>query len=87
MPFFLPIFDVARMVFYDFTSQHITVDMCVNLGGRRIIKNEHALNSSQVGASFKKVCCERMPECVWTDVFGDTCHIGQFFDKMKDHDT
>ena len=24
---------------------------------------------AQVGASFKKVCCERMPECVWTDVF------------------
>ena len=51
--FFLSVFDVAWMMFYDFTSQHIAVDVGVDFGSRNRLMPQHALDSPQIGASFK----------------------------------
>ena len=81
-----PVLYVAWMVFYDFATQHIAVNVRVNFCCRYRFVSQHTLNGAQVGASLKQVSGKRVAEGVRADVFGDACLHGQFLDDVENHD-
>ncbi len=77
---------ITGMVFYDFTTQSVPVDVCVNFCCSDGFVAQHALYGAQVGASFKQVSGKGMAEGVRTDVLGDAGLLCQFLDKVEYHD-
>lgn len=73
------------MMFDDFRTQHVSVDMCINLRGGDGLMSQHTLDSPQVGTAFKKMSRERVSECMWTDVFLNTRYCSQFFYHVEYH--
>ena len=73
------------MMLDDFTSEHIPINMCVNLGSSDTFVSQHALNGSQIGTSLQKVRREGMAEGVRTDIFSTSGCFGQNFDDMEHH--
>lgn len=83
---FLAVFDVAWMVLYDFTAEHLAVYMGIDFRRGNALVAQHALDGSQVGASFQQVGSKGVAEGMWTDVFGDAGFAGQFFNEVEYHD-
>lgn len=83
---FLAVFDVAWMVLYDFTAEHLAVYMGIDFRRGNALVAQHALDGSQVGTSFQQVGGKGVAEGVWTDVFGDAGFVGQFFNEVEYHD-
>ena len=54
-PLFLPVFNISGVVFYDFASQHVTVDVSVYFCSTYRLMTEHTLDGSQVGSSFQQM--------------------------------
>lgn len=65
---FLAVFDVAWMVLYDFTAEHLAVYMGIDFRRGNALVAQHALDGSQVGTSFQQVGGKGVAEGVWTDV-------------------
>ena len=82
-----PILYVAGMVFYDFATQHVAVNVCVNFCCRYRFVSQHTLYGAQVGASLEEMGGKRVAESVRADVFGDACLHGQLLDDVENHDT
>ena len=80
------IFYIARMVLYDFTSQHVPVDVCINFRSGDGLVSQHTLDGPQIGSAFQQVGGEGVAEGVRTDSFGDSGGFSQFFDDVEDHD-
>lgn len=53
-----PIFNVSRMMLYDFTPQHTTVDVHIYFRSGNAFMTQHTLYGAEVSTSFKKVCGE-----------------------------
>jgi len=63
------VFFVTWMVFNDFTTQSVAVDVCVNFSRSDAFMPQHALNGSEVGTPFQQMRGEGMSECVRADGF------------------
>ena len=77
---------VSWMMLDDFTSEHIPINMCVNLSSSDTFVSQHALNGSQIGTTLQKVCRKGVSEGMWADIFANSDCFCQNFDDMEDHD-
>src|SRR3712207_1135558 len=75
------------MMLYDFTAQHFTIDVRINLCCCDGFMPEHTLDGTQIGPSFEQMCGERMAERMGADVFSDVCLHGKLFNQMENHDS
>ena len=75
------------MMFDDFTTQSASVDMGINLGRTDTFMSQHALNGTEIGASFQQVGGERMAEGMGADVLGEPYGFAQYFDDVENHDS
>ena len=82
----LAIFDVTRMVLYDFAAEHLAVYVGIDFRRGNALVAQHALDGSQVGTSFQQVGGKGVAEGMWTDVFGDAGFLSQFFNEVEYHD-
>ena len=80
------VFYIARVVFYDFATQHIAVYMCVNFCCCNGFVSQHTLYGAEVGTPFQKMGGKGVAKGMRTDVFGDARFLSQFFYQMKYHD-
>ena len=83
---FLSTFNIARVMLYYFTPQHVPVDVGIYFGGGNGFVSEHTLDGTEIGPSFQQMSGERVAKSVRTDVLGDTCGLCQFLDEMEHHD-
>ena len=84
---FFAIFDVARVMFNNFASKHVPVDMCINFGGGDGFMSQHALDGPQVGAAFPQMGGKGVAERVRADILGDAGFLCQLFYHVEHHDT
>lgn len=69
---FFPVFYVARVMFYDFTAEHVTVDVRIDFGGCYGFVPQHTLYSAQIGPAFEQVGGERVAEGMGAYVFDNS---------------
>jgi hypothetical protein len=73
----------SRVKFMNGVSEEATIQVGVNFSCGNTFMAQHLLHCAQVGARFHKVRCKRMTKSMRTNIFGNTCFIGQRFDKQK----
>ena len=83
---FLSIFNIARVMLYYFTPQHVPVDVGIYFGCGDFLVSQHFLDSEQVGAAFQQMGGEGMAERMRAHVFFDTGHFRLLLDNMENHD-
>ena len=59
--------------------------MHVHFGGGYAFMTQHLLNGPKIGTVLQQMCRERMPKCMWTDVFFKACFFCQLLDYGKYH--
>ena len=74
------------MVFDDFTTQHVAVDVGVDFRSADAFVPEHGLDGTEVGTPFKQMGGEGVTEGVRTDGLLQPDAFGQLLDDVEDHD-
>ena len=73
------------MKLFESGAQMSTVEVDIQFCSGEGFMAQKFLYAPKIGATFKKVGCERMPQCMWRYLSFDTGQLRQIADNIKNH--